>query len=95
MKIKKKPHSAEFKLKVAIAALRGDKTIAELCQMYGIISSQLFKWKKALVEGGAVVFNQKTSTTESTSVEIDKLHATIGRLKVENNFLERVLGKYR
>jgi transposase-like protein len=52
--MKKKPHSAEFKFKVALAAIRGDKTMAELCSEYGIVSSQLFKWRKALLEGGPV-----------------------------------------
>ena len=45
-KMKKKPHSPEFKFKVAIEAIRGDKTTAELCQEYGVVSSQIFKWKK-------------------------------------------------
>ena len=56
MTIKKKPHSSEFKFKVALEALRGDKTSAELCQTYGIVSSQLFKWRKALLERGRDVF---------------------------------------
>lgn len=96
MPIKKKAYSAEFKFKVALEALRGDKTSAELCQKYGIVSSQLFKWKKALIDRGADVFRQgSTSRAETFPQEIDKLHATIGRLKVENDFLERVLGKCR
>ena len=48
-KMKKKAHSEEFKFKVAIAAIKGEKTTAELCQEYGIVNSQLFKWKKALL----------------------------------------------
>lgn len=95
MTIKKKPHSSEFKFKVALEALRGDKTSAELCQTYGIVSSQLFKWRKALLERGRDVFGPSPTQTQSASQEIDKLHATIGRLKVENDFLERVLGKFR
>lgn len=95
MTIKKKPHSSEFKFKVALEALRGDKTAAELCQTYGIVSSQLFKWRKALMERGSEVFASSFPQAQSSSQEIDKLHATIGRLKVENDFLERVLGKFR
>jgi transposase-like protein len=57
--IKKKPHGAEFKFKVALAAIRGDKTTAELCSEYGIVSSQLFKWRKALLEGGSVVLRKR------------------------------------
>lgn len=50
-KMKKKPHSPEFKFKVAIEAIRGDKTTAELCQEYGVVSSQIFKWKKPCLMG--------------------------------------------
>lgn len=94
-KMKKRPHSAEFKFKVAIAAIRGDQTTSELCQEYGVVSSQIFKWKKALLDTGAEVFKNGTPTQSSESAQIDKLHATIGRLKVENDFLEKVLGRSR
>ena len=91
--MKKKPHSAEFKFKVALEAIRGDKTTAELCSEYGVVSSQLFKWKKALVEQGSDIFkNGAPQGTDTTQIE--KLHATIGRLKVENDFLAKCAGKY-
>ena len=93
--MRKKPHSAEYKFKVAIEAIRGDKTIAELCHEYGITSSQLFNWKKALLAHGAQIFAKGTPTQSSQDGEIDKLHATIGRLKVENDFLSKVFGKSR
>lgn len=91
--MKKKPHSAEFKFKVALAAIQGDKTTAQLCFEYGIVSSQLFKWRKALVEGGSAVFKEKAKDSSTQDKQIESLHATIGRLKVENDFLERVLGR--
>ena len=91
--MKKKPHSAEFKFKVALEAIRGDKTTAELCSEYGIVSSQVFKWKKALLEQGSDIFkNGALQGTDTTQIE--KLHATIGRLKVENDFLAKCAGKY-
>jgi transposase len=93
--MRKKPHSAEYKFKVAIEAIRGEKTAAELCQEYGITSSQLFSWKKALLAHGSQVFAKGTPTQSSQDSEIDKLHATIGRLKVENDFLSKVFGKSR
>ncbi len=93
--IRKKSHSAEFKFKVALAAIKADKTMAELCQEFGIINSQLHKWKKALLDGGAEVFKGTSKPQQSANIDIDKLHATIGRLKVENDFLERVLGRSR
>ena len=93
--MRKKPHSAEYKFKVAIEAVRGEKTAAELCQEYGITSSQLFSWKKALLSNGSQVFSKGMPTQSGHDNEIDKLHATIGRLKVENDFLSKVLGKSR
>jgi transposase len=94
-KIKKKPHSAEFKFKVAIAALKGDRTLSQLCQDFSVVSSQIYKWKKALLESGMMVFKDGAATgiDPNRDKEIDKLHATIGRLKVENDFLSKVLGK--
>lgn len=94
-KMKKKPHSSEFKFKVAIAAIRGDQTTAELCQEYGVVSSQIFKWKKALLDHGSEVFKNGTPTQSTESTEIEKLHAKIGRLTIENDFLEKVLGRSR
>jgi transposase-like protein len=93
--IRKKAHSAEFKFKVALAAIKADKTMAELCQEFGIANSQLHKWRKALLDNGAEVFKNTSSAQPSVHSDIDKLHATIGRLKVENDFLERVLGRSR
>lgn len=91
-KMKKLPHTAEFKFKVGIDAIKGEKTIAELCSEYGVVSSQIFKWKRAILDQGADVF--KTTTTQAHNQStIDKLHATIGRLKVENDFLEQCAGR--
>ena len=91
--MKKKPHSAEFKFKVAIEAIRGHKTAAEMCAEYGLVSSQIFKWKKALLDNGKAVFdNIKHSSSTTDTATIDKLHATIGRLKVENDFLAKIVG---
>jgi transposase-like protein len=93
--MKRKAHNAEFKFKVAIAAIRGEKTAADLCQEFGIVSSQLHKWKKELLENGADVFKNTSSAQIISNSDVDKLHATIGRLKVENDFLEKVLGRSR
>ncbi len=93
--MKKSPRTAEFKFKVAIESIRGEKTTTEICCEYGVVSSQIFKWKKALLEQGADVFKNGTPSKSNEQSELDKLHATIGRLKVENDFLERVLGRSR
>ena len=94
-RMKKKPHSAEYKFKVAIEALKGEKTTAELCQEYGVVSSQIFKWKRELLKTGAEVFSKVLPSKAAQDQEVEKLHATIGRLTVENDFLAKVLGKSR
>jgi len=91
MSVKKK-HAPAFKFKVALAALRGDKTSAQLCSEFGVASSQLYNWKTELLERGAEVFSDKRRET-APSDEVEKLHAAIGRLKVENDFLSKVLGR--
>jgi transposase-like protein len=85
-------HSATFKFKVALAAMKGDKTVAQLCQEYDLAASQIYTWKKELEERGVEVFETK-SPERAKQAQLDSLHATIGRLKVENDFLARVLGK--
>ena len=90
--IKKKPHSGTYKFRIALAAIKGDKTISQLCQEFAVASSQIYKWKTALLERGPSVFDQGLS---SRDCEIEKLHATIGKLKVENDFLDHVLGRSR
>jgi transposase len=93
--MKKKPHSPEFKFKAAIEAIRGEKTTAELCQQFGIVSSQLFKWKKEVLTNGQEIFKNGLPTKDQGQAEIEQLHATIGRLTVENCFLDKVAGRYR
>ncbi len=95
MKMRKKPHSAEFKFKVALEAIRSEKTMAALCQEYGVVSSQIAKWKKIVLEEGSGVFKGSGSRGHRDEADVEKLHATIGRLKVENDFLEHVLRRSR
>ena len=88
----RKYHGDKFKFKVALAALKGDKTITELCQEYGVVSSQICAWKKQLEKHGSTVFSDKQKSNNHNG-DVDTLHATIGKLKVENDFLARVLGR--
>lgn len=83
-------YSPAFKFRVAIAALKGDKTIAELCQEFSLVSSQIYAWKKDLEKRGQEIFETKSSENNHKA-EVDKLHSVIGKLKVENDFLERAL----
>lgn len=93
--IKKKPHTSAYKFRVAMASLKGDKTIPQLCQEFGVVHSQIYKWKTELLKRGASIYDQRPTGGDISEQEIDKLHATIGRLKVENDFLGRALGRSR
>ena len=98
MSIKKTTHSSAFKFKVALAALRGDKTVSALCSEFGVSSSRIYEWRQSLLEHGEDIFSQKSSKKEKNDTpgpDIEALHATIGRLKVENDFLEKVLRRSR
>jgi transposase len=90
MKIRKN-HSAAFKFKVALEALKENKTTAELCAEFGVASSQIYAWKKELVEKGELTFADKREASQKS--EIDKLHRVIGQLTVERDFLSRVLDR--
>ena len=91
-RMRKKPATAELKFKVALEAIKGEKTSAQLAQEFGVASSQIFKWKRELLEHGPGVFGKKGHDGNGQET-IDQLHAVIGKLKVENDFLERVLGR--
>jgi len=84
-------HSNKLKLKVAIAALKEEKTIAGLCQEFGLAASQIYAWKKQLEESSHIF--AKKNKPVNQDAEIDRLLTTIGRLKVENDFLAKVLDR--
>jgi len=92
MSKKRRNHSPEFKAKVALAAARGDKTTAEFASQYNIHPSQITIWKQELIENAASLFAGKSSNKDNGE-GVDKLHAKIGQLTMENNFLAKVLGR--
>jgi transposase len=87
-------HSPDFKAKVALAAIRGDRTVAQLAEQHGVHPSQITAWKEQLQESAANVFGPGGgSAPAAPAVDVKQLHAKIGELTLENDFLEGALTK--
>ena len=86
-------HSPAFKAKVALAAIKGDRTLAQLSEQFDVHVNQITIWKDQLLEGAADVFERAGGKPSAPLVDIKALHAKIGELTLENDFLEAALGK--
>ena len=85
-------HSPVFKSKVAVAAVKGDKTISELSQQFDVHPNQITQWKTQLLDRMSTVF-EGPGAADPPQVDIKTLHAKIGQLTLENDFLETALTK--
>lgn len=85
-------HSAEFKAKVALAAISGLKTLSELASEYKVHPTQITRWKLELVENAPDLFGKGKKKEVNHDAEVAELHRQIGKLKVENDFLSNLPG---
>lgn len=92
---KRRNHGLAFKAKVALAAVRGERTLAELAEQFDVHSNQIQDWKKRLVEGAEDVFGGNVVEVQHNEQEVEKFHAKIGKLAMENDFLSKFLGRAR
>jgi len=87
-------HTPAFKAKVALAAIKGDRTLAQLAEQFDVHPNQITTWKAQLEGGAADVFGPGNGPGASPpAVDVKALHAKIGELTLENDFLEGALGK--
>ena len=86
----RRQHAGAFKAQVALAALREDRTMAQLCQEFDLHPNQISEWKRQLLERAPDIFG---GAEPPKAVDLQPLHAKIGQLTLENDFLERALTK--
>ena len=93
MKKPRRNHSAKFKAQVALEAIRGEKTVAEIAAHHEVHPNQVTSWKLQLLENAAAIFGGEARSGEDRE-KLRELHAKIGELTVERDFLEGALGKF-
>ena len=94
-KRKRRNHSPAFKAQVALAAARDDRTLADLAAQFDVHPNQIQEWKKKLLAEAERVFGAAAGQAAHTERERHKLHAKIGQLTMENDFLSTALGRDR
>ncbi len=93
-KVTRKRYGSEFKAKVALDAIRGEQTLAELSAKHGIHQTMTAAWRRQAIEGLVLTFSGKAEGVQATGeAELTRLHAKIGQLVVERDFLARASGR--
>ena len=93
-KVTRKRYGADFKAKVALEALRGEQTLADLSAKHGIHQTMIAAWKRQAIEGLALTFSGKAEAAQVISeADVTRLHAKIGQLIVERDFLAKASGR--
>ena len=92
---KRRNHSPAFKAKVALAAIRGERTLAQLAEQYDLHANQIQDWKKKLTASAEGVFGENAAQAEAVDKDQDKLLNKIGQLTMENYFSSKALGQDR
>ena len=93
MKRKRRNHSPKFKAKVAVAALKGDRTLVELAEQFDVHPNQIQDWKKRLLSNAEQLFENGNRARKDAQAEIKELHAKIGELTMDRDFLSEKLGR--
>jgi len=95
-KTKRKRYSAEFKAKVALEAIKGEQTVSELGSRFGLHPNMITNWKKQAIENMSSAFSSKADRERSVNeAQVKDLHAKIGQLTVERDFLAKAFGRCR
>ena len=93
MSKKRRNHSATFKAKVALDAIKGEKTLSTLATQYELHPTQIQQWKKQLLEGSKDIFGASEKKRKDFDSEVKELHAKIGQLTMERDFLAKAFGR--
>ena len=93
-KVTRKRYGSDFKAKVALEAIKGEQTLAELSAKHGIHQTLITAWKKQAIEGMSATFSGKPEAVKAdTGAELAKLHEKIGQLVIERDFLAKASGR--
>lgn len=85
----KRNHNKQIKFKAALEVIKGEGTIAQLSEKYGVHNSVLLRWKKELLENGCEIFERKKASSNGAQLAVDDLQRKIGELTMEIDFLKK------